>query len=412
MKFIHISDLHIGKNFYGISMADEDQPYWIEHFLGLVDKEAPDAILISGDVYDRSIPSKEAVNLLDHFFTELCKKEIPIFVISGNHDSGTRLQFGSELFANNNLYIAGEIKKEVMHVTLNDEFGPITFWLVPYLFPAAVEDALNVSAITNYDEAMRTLLANQDIDFTKRNIILSHQMVTNNGKPLETEGSEVMVGGVGNIDSSAYEGFDYVALGHIHASQAVGKETIRYSGSPLCYHFSESKKNKKGPVIVTINQKGDPLDIRIEELPVLHSLREIKGKFNDIVEQEIHNTNQNEYIRVTLTDDRVPINAIHELSDLFEKHGNKLMETTHEPERKMKEIEKAISKDSKNKSISDLFVDFYRERYDDEFPDDNEQSIIDLISSQVIHANEDEAVNKPSDKDIDKIIELAIKETN
>lgn len=411
MKFIHIADLHFGKNFDGYSMAEEDQPYWMDRFFELVDKENPDAIIIAGDVYDRGVPPKDAVNLLDEFLTRLSKKEIPILMIAGNHDSGSRLQFGSQLLEKSNLYIAGEIEANVKNVVLKDKYGTVTFWLVPYLFPALIQEVLDDKTITNYDQAMRALLQKQNIDFSIRNVIISHQMVTVGGKPLETEGSEVMVGGVGNIDVSAFDGFDYVALGHIHAAQTVGSDNVRYAGSPLCYHFSESKKNKKGPVIVTMEKKGKPLDIRVEELEVLHPLREIKGKYSEIISKETFNKKKNEYIKVTLTDNNVPSDAMRTLSDLFEKKGSKLMEMLHEPSIKYSDIESIKNKDVKKKSVSSLFEDFYRERFDGEFPSEIEKEIIDLIESQIESSNSDDLSEKEKQKNIDAIIELAQKET-
>lgn len=319
MKFIHISDLHFGKNLFGYSMISEgDQPYWTEQFYQLVDEEKPDAILISGDVYDRGVPPREAVELLDSFITTLAEKDIPILMIAGNHDSGTRLAFGSNLLKDRKVYIAGEIQKEVKHITLNDEYGPVTFWLVPYLFPAAVQVALNDDTIVGYDKAMRSLLKAQDIDFTKRNVILSHQTVMNNGSSPEMEGSETAIGGVGDIDVSAYEGFDYVALGHIHAAQKVKEEYIRYAGSPLCYHFGELRKANKGPVIVELKEKGE-FSYRIVKLPVLHQLREIKGLYNDILQEETSNTNKDEYLRVVITDELVPQDCRQNLLSIFER---------------------------------------------------------------------------------------------
>lgn len=408
MKFIHIGDLHFGKNLYGYSMADTDQPFWIEKFFELVDEEKPEAIVIAGDVYDRGVPPKEAIKLLDDFVTRLSKLGIPTYMIAGNHDSGTRLAFGSRLLSESKLHIAGEVKKEIQHYTLQDKFGPVTFWLVPYLFPAAVQEVLEDKEINGYDQAMRRLLECQDVNFSERNVIISHQMVTDSGKPLETEGSEVIVGGVGNIDISAYNGFDYVALGHIHAAQSIGRNTARYSGSPLNYHFSESKRSKKGPVVVTLKDKNEEPDIKIVELPVLHPMREIKDDFNTIMENELNNKTKGEYIRVVLTDEQVPLNAVRDLSDLFESRECILMETVHEPKNRKKHNSSKAYEAGEKASLEDIFVSFYREKNDGEFPNEKEQAIINFVGEQVINVSEDEKVNEPSEKDIDKIISFVM----
>lgn len=409
MKFIHISDLHFGKNLFGYSMISEgDQPYWTEQFYQLVDEEKPDAILISGDVYDRGVPPREAVELLDSFITTLAEKDIPILMIAGNHDSGTRLAFGSNLLKDRKVYIAGEIQKEVKHITLNDEYGPVTFWLVPYLFPAAVQVALNDDTIVGYDKAMRSLLKAQDIDFTKRNVILSHQTVMNNGSSPEMEGSETAIGGVGDIDVSAYEGFDYVALGHIHAAQKVKEEYIRYAGSPLCYHFGELRKANKGPVIVELKEKGE-FSYRIVKLPVLHQLREIKGLYNDILQEETSNTNKDEYLRVVITDELVPQDCRQNLLSIFEKKNSKLMELVHEPANRAKVLEDVYT-GKESKTVDEYFNDFYRTRNNDEFPSEKDQSLISLIAEQVKHASEDEKVDQPAKDDIEKIIAFVMKQ--
>lgn len=409
MKFIHVSDLHFGKNLFGYSMVEQgDQKYWADRFLELVDRENPDAVLISGDVYDRGVPPKDAVELLDWFITSLANKNITVMMISGNHDSGTRLSFGSELFRNRNIYIAGEIEKEIKHVTLNDKHGSVTFWLVPYLFPAAVQVALNDKNIVGYDAAMRALLSKQEIDYSKRNVILSHQTVLNKGIAPETDGSETAIGGVGEIEVNAYEGFDYVALGHIHAAQKVKEEYIRYSGSPLCYHFGELRKSRKGPVIVELGKKGE-FSFRIEELPVLHPLREIKGLFSEILKNESSNTHRDEYIRVVITDDRVPMDARQTILSLLEKKDSKLMEIVHEPQNRIK-VEEDIYKGSEQKSIDEFFNDFYRSRNNDEFASEKDQELFTFIAEQVSHASEDEKPDQPSLGDVEKIIEFVKKQ--
>lgn len=391
-------------------MVDEgDQGYWVEQFFDLIDREKPDALVIAGDVYDRGIPPKEAVKLLDSFMTRLTQINLPTFMIAGNHDSGERLQFGSSIFKHSNFYIAGEVTKEVMHVTLTDEYGDVTFWLVPYLFPAAVQVALDDDSINGYDMAMRRLLSEQNIDFTKRNVIISHQTVMNNGNSPEVDGSETSIGGVGEIEVSAYDGFDYVALGHIHAAQKVRDENIRYSGSPLCYHFGELRKANKGPVVVTLKEKGS-FEYRVEKLPVLHEMREVKGLFNEILENESINNIKNEYIRVVLTDDKVPTAARQTLLSLFESKNSKMMEIVHEPVSKAKSVNQEVSRKREIKTIEDYFCGFYQSRNNDEFPDVNDQDLITFIAEQVRHSADDEKPLDPNIEDVNSIIDFVMKQ--
>jgi len=328
MKILHIADLHFGKAIHGQSLIDHgDQPYWVERFLELVKQEKPEAILIAGDVYDRSAPSNEAVELLDHMLTELVVQEDApaVMIISGNHDSGRRLSFGSRLLEKQNLYIAGVLKPEIMHVTLEDTYGPVTFWLLPYLFPAAVNEVLGTEC-RDYDSAMRAMIAAQDIDYSQRNVIVAHQNVLAFGAEADRGGSETMVGGVGGIDYEAFNGFDYVALGHIHAAQAMGREEVRYAGSPLCYHFEETRRPKKGPVLLEMTAKGEPIDIRVCELPVLHEMREVTGTMEEIIEAEKYRDNREEYIRVILKEGKREADTDDSLRAFFRERGSLVLD--------------------------------------------------------------------------------------
>ena len=245
MKLFHLADLHLGKCIYGYSMIEMgDQPFYIEQIIKKAECLKPDAIVIAGDVYDRAVPSKEAVKLFDDFLTRLAAMEITVLLIAGNHDSGSRLAFADKLLCHQGIYIAGEVQKNVMKVSLQDELGPVNFYLVPYLFPAAINTLLHREDIKDYESAMCALLEEQDISFEERNVMISHQFVTAGVQKPEMGGSETTVGGIGQIDGSVFDGFDYVALGHIHNAQPMGRKEIRYAGSPLCYHFSEAGLTK------------------------------------------------------------------------------------------------------------------------------------------------------------------------
>ena len=232
MKFFHLADLHFGKIIHGYSMIEmEDQKFWMKQLIEQAKKIKPNAIVIAGDVYDRAIPSKEAVNLFDEFLTQLAELAIPVLMISGNHDSGTRLAFGDKLLCHQGIYIAGEVKKEICCVTLEDEYGPVNFWLLPYLFPAVVNSILEREDLKDYDSAIRALLAEQKIDHTQRNVMVAHQFVVAGSEKPSMGGSETTVGGIGQIDASVFEEFDHTALGHIHNAQCMGKKNVRYAGS-------------------------------------------------------------------------------------------------------------------------------------------------------------------------------------
>ena len=209
MRFIHLSDLHLGKMLHGVSLLEKgDQPDWVKKFLTIVAEKQPDAVVIAGDVYDRSMPSGAAMQLLSHMVTELASRNVPVLITAGNHDSGERLSCFKDILSRQNVYISGELQRELTHVTLHDEHGPVTFWLLPYVFPAAVAQILGDDTIRDYDTAVRRLLAEQNVDFSVRNVIVAHQNETRGGVEGIRGGSESMVGGVGQVDYTAFDGFD------------------------------------------------------------------------------------------------------------------------------------------------------------------------------------------------------------
>lgn len=391
MRFLHLADLHLGKSLYGYSLIENgDQPFWIRQLLDYVDKTAPDAVVISGDVYDRSVPSREAVELLDALLTELSCREIPVMLISGNHDSGPRLNFGSRLLERQNLYIAGKVSNRMTHVTLSDRFGPIHFWLMPYLFPAAVRVALGTTEeIGSYHEAVCRILSEQQINRQERNVLVAHQFVVSGGKEPERGGSETVVGGIGGVDASAFDDFDYVALGHIHGAQWVGKETIRYAGAPLCYHFSEAGQ-KKGPLLVTIGEKGMPLTFETGSLPSLHPMRQLKGSYQEILTQELSQERKEEYLRVVLTDQRIPAGAAETLRSLFESRGSYLMELAREALLGEEGRNDPTFSGTGEKSLEELFSEFYIQRTGGQEPDLKEAALIHFAAEQVRNLEEDQ----------------------
>lgn len=405
MKLLHIADLHFGKSLHECSLIEKDQPYWKDKFLELVSREKPDAVLIAGDVYDRSTPSGEAVKLLDEMITELSEKDIKVFMVSGNHDSGQKLSFGSRLLEKQNIYISGILSEELMHVTLYDEYGPVTFWMMPYIFPALAASVLKDNTIHDYDTAVRRILEKQDIDFSQRNVIIAHQNVTVNGAEAERGGSETMVGGVGAVDYSAFDGFTYVALGHIHAAQPVGRNEVRYAGSPLCYHFSETKQNKKGPVLIELGDVNETPKIDVLLIEPLHNMREITCDFETIIRNEMASDKRNEYVRVVLTDGRSRPDAAEQLRAVFASHGTVMLEIVNEIN--FSGVSKAPSvTSSSQKSTGEMFRDFFFERNGDTAPDEKENEIIDFLSHEVSSHISEEKCSEPSDDSVEEFLKF------
>ena len=363
MRFLHISDLHLGKVVHGVSMLENgDQPSWIDKFLALTEELQPEAVLISGDVYDRGSPSGAAVELLSRLVEGLADLGICVLLVAGNHDSGQRLAFARDILARQHVHIAGTVGRELVHVTLPDEYGPVTFWLMPYVFPAAVAQALEDDTIRDYDTAVRRLLAAQAIDPETRNVIVVHQNVTAFGAEAPRGGSESAVGGVGQVDFTAFDAFDYAALGHIHAAYHVGREAVRYAGSPMCYHFNETRQEAKGPVLVELGPKGAPVHIETRVIPPLHSMREMRGPFEELRELELARSSRGEYLRLVITDQ--PMTP--EISDFFqglaEQRGSILMERVSEYRRYAEEVTGTDLQAVREKTLEELFADFFTDR--------------------------------------------------
>ncbi len=398
MRFIHVGDLHFGKMFYKTSLAEADQPYWVEQLLKAADDYNVDAVVIAGDVYDRKDPSIEAMKLVDHMLTELAARDKYVFMIPGNHDSEGRLSYNQELLSSHKIYIAGRIEKELKHVTVTTDGMPVTFWLMPYIFPklAADEKVLNNPDITTYDAAARALIAAQNIDKDSCNVLIAHQNVLANGKAPEHSDSETIIGGVGEIEVSAFDDFDYVALGHIHNAQKMGRETVRYSGCPLYYDFSE-KDRKKDITLVTINSKED-IDIQFIEIPLLHRMKQFTGTLEELLEEGNKLADKGSYhIQCIITDKHIPAGALDKLRDVF---GESLInvargKSVREPsENKANDIGKIDSL-----TLEEQFQQFYQEQAH-ELLDAAQEHVIEMILEQQIKNGDSYAYDAKSvDKD-------------
>lgn len=313
MKFLHLADLHLGKRVNGFSML-EDQAHILRQILAILDGEQPDGVLIAGDVYDKSVPSVEAVELLDGFLTELRTRGVPVLLISGNHDSPERLAFGGRVMDSCGIHISPAYDGALAPVTLQDAFGPVHVWLLPFVKPAHVRHWFPDADIESYTDAMAEAVAHMDIDTAARNVLVTHQFVTGG----TCSGSEELsVGGTDNVDSGVFAPFDYVALGHLHGAQHIGRETIRYAGSPLKYSFSEARQHKS-VTVVTLGEKGD-VQVRTVALTPLRELREIRGSYNELTARSFyeHTTYRSDYLHLILTDEQDVFDAMSRLRTIY-----------------------------------------------------------------------------------------------
>lgn len=313
MKFLHLADLHLGKRVNGFSML-EDQAHILRQILAILDDEQPDGVLIAGDVYDKSVPSVEAVELLDGFLTELRARGVPVLLISGNHDSPERLAFGGRVMDSCGIHISPVYDGALAPVTLQDAFGPVHVWLLPFVKPAHVRRWFPDADIESYTDAMAEAVAHMDIDTAARNVLVTHQFVTGGTR---SGSEELSVGGTDNVDSGVFAPFDYVALGHLHGAQHIGRETIRYAGSPLKYSFSEARQHKS-VTVVTLGEKGD-VQVRTVALTPLRELREIRGSYDELTARSFyeHTTYRSDYLHLILTDEQDVFDAMSRLRTIY-----------------------------------------------------------------------------------------------
>lgn len=403
MKVVHIADLHFGKSLAGLNLID-DQRDWVKKFIAFVKAEKPAAVLIAGDIYDRGSPNEDAVALFDEFLTELVDIDdsLHVLIVAGNHDSGRKLAFGASILEKHRVHIVGQIREKIDCVTLTDEFGPVKFWLLPYTFPSAIQQVLGDETPRDYTGALQFFLSKQGIDTSLRNVIVAHQSVLlPDGKEVEKGGSETMIGGIGGVDGSIFNDFDYVALGHIHKSQSVGRETMRYAGSPLCFHFDETKWNRKGALCVTLKAKGD-VYVEQKEIAPLHPLRVIEGKFDDIIAQETARISGGEYVKIILTDRRLNPSDADALRALFMTKGSIALELISS----FSEFKSVATGDGVAVSelpLKEKFLKFWKARHDSEIePDDKTISLMEFVAELA------EAQNGTVDDDAAKIIKFAV----
>ena len=352
MKILHLADLHIGKIIYEQSLL-EDQEYMLKQIEKIIEKEKIEAVLISGDIYDRSIPPADAVEVLDKFLNNLIKiLKVKVFIISGNHDSKERLNFGSKIFENDGLYIQTTYNGKIRKVELDEK---INIYMLPFIKPIELRQYFENEKIETYNDAIKHIIENEKLDKTKINILMAHQFVTNGTINPETcESETINVGGLDNVDVSNFSEFDYVALGHIHGPQKIGEEKIRYSGTMLKYSFSEVNHHKS---VVIIEIKNGKVDFKLEPLIPLRDMRKIQGPIEELLKKENYEgTNQQDYIKAVITNDEAIYDAIGQIRKIYPNTLSLdiLNSKSYNSDMNIENFEKI-----KEKSEFELFNDFY-----------------------------------------------------
>ncbi|MBS5926802.1 MAG: exonuclease SbcCD subunit D [Clostridium sp.] len=393
MKIIHTGDWHIGKIVNEFSMID-DQRYILNELIKLINFEKPDVLIIAGDIYDRSIPPVEAVDLLNEVFSKiLIDNKVKIVAISGNHDSGERVSFGSKILEKEGLYIQGIIEDEIKSITIDDEEGSVNFYMIPYVDPAILRRKFNNPEIRNHNDAMKELInrIKPSLNEGERNIVVTHGYVTYKRKDamdkdvenlyelaeLEVSDSErpLSIGGTDLIDSDNFDCFDYVALGHLHGRQKVGREEIRYSGSLMKYSFSEIN-HKKGVVIIEIDGNKN-INIRQEELSPKRNMRIIKGPLDELIKAGLEDcSNREDYIQAILTDEGEIIDPIGKLRSAYPN----IMILKREEKKNIGTSLTAASKGYKSKSELELFEEYYDRLGSGEFTEEKKEVIRNVIN--------------------------------
>ncbi len=353
MKLIHLSDLHLGKRVYDFNLL-EDQAYILKEILKVIDTEEPDGVIIAGDIYDKSVPSTEAVELLDEFLVQLSRRDLQVFLISGNHDSPERLAFASRLIASAGIHMSPVYHGVIEPIVLTDAYGPLNVYLLPFVKPAHVRRFFPDRKIESYQDALCAAIEALPIDWSGRNVLVTHQFVTG---AVRSDSEEISVGGTDNIDAAVFERFDYVALGHIHGPQNIGSERIRYCGTPLKYSFSEAE-HVKSVTVTEIGEKGS-LSVRTVPLHPVREMREIEGTYEELTYRpNYEGTNTEDYLHITLTDEEDIPDAIGKLRLIYPN----LMSLDYNNSRTRSAGVLSDPAEADRKSPLVLFEEFYKEQ--------------------------------------------------
>ncbi len=373
MKFVHLSDLHLGKRVNEFSMI-EDQAYILTKILGIIREERPDGVLIAGDIYDKSVPSVEAVSLFDDFLKQLSRQQTQVFIISGNHDSPERLGFASELIALSGIHIAPAYNGMVCPVSLEDSYGTVNVYMLPFIKPVHVRSAFPEEKAESYTEAVSAAIAHMDIREGERNILIAHQFVTGAAR---CESEDISVGGLDNVDASVFDAFDYVALGHIHGPQQIGRESVRYCGTPLKYSFSEAKQCKS-VTVAELKEKGN-LGIRTVSLTPLRDLRELKGTYEELANRKNYEgTSLEDYLHITLTDEEDIVDAVGKLRVIYPN----LMKLDYDNRRTRENREITGGDEMEAKTPMELVREFY-ERQNNQPMNGKQEALVSRLMEKI-----------------------------
>lgn len=370
MKLVHLADLHLGKKVNEFSMID-DQEYILKEIINIIDDEKTDGVLVAGDVFDRPIPSEEAIKLWDDFLNAMAKRNIQVFAISGNHDSAVRFAEHTSLMDSTGIHLSPEYNGKTNKYQIEKQGVKVNIYLLPFIKPIHVRHYFPDEDINNYTDACRVAIENMQVNKEELNILIAHQFVTG---ATRCDSEEISVGGLDNVDVTVFEDFDYVALGHIHGKQTIKRETIRYTGTPLKYSFSE-KNHVKSVTVIEIDSKKD-ISVREVNLTPRRDMAEIRGKCSDLM-QGISNENvdANDYLQVILTDENDVPNA---MSDLRRVYPN-IMKLSYDNTRTREDRSLELNRDVEKKSPIDLFKEFYENQNNQSLTDEQREFMEELI---------------------------------
>lgn len=371
MKFMHLSDLHIGKRVNEFSML-EDQKYILAQILEMVKEEQVDGVFLAGDLYDKPVPPAEAVRVLDSFLTRLAGMGVPVFAVSGNHDSAERVAFGAQLFSSRGVYLSPVYEGQTESISLTDDYGEVRVHLLPFVKPAVVRHIFEEEEINSYQDAVRVAVEHMEIDPAVRNVLVAHQFVTGAAR---CESEEILVGGLDNVDVTVFDRFDYVALGHIHSPQHVGRETVRYCGTPLKYSFSEAEQ-EKSVTVVEFKEKGQ-VELRKIPLTPLRDMRRIRGNYLEVTARSFYeNTNTEDYVQITLTDEEDVPDGLQKLRVIYPN----LMRLEYDNTRTRESGDVTGACEVDRKSAPELFGEFYELQNNQPMSEKQEAFVRDLIA--------------------------------
>lgn len=355
MKYIHLSDLHLGKRVNEFSMLEEQEAI-LEQILGIIDNEQPDGILIAGDIYDKSVPPAEAVMLFDEFLAKLSQRKLQVFIISGNHDSPERIAFGSRIMDVSGIHLSPVYNGEIQPFSMTDAYGTVNVYMLPFIKPAHVRRYFEDKEILSYTDAVRTVVNAMNVDSSQRNVLVTHQFVTGASR---RDSEEKSVGGTDNVDADVFDIFDYVALGHIHSRQKCSSEKIWYCGTPLKYSFSEMH-DLKSLTVVEIGEPNTMPIVRAIPLYPIHDMAEIRGTFEELTSTDYYTNHpcKNHYLRIILTDENDIPEAVSRLRLIYPN----LMHLDYDNTRTKMNTELSDLEQTESLSIFDLFALFYKEQ--------------------------------------------------